>query len=124
SAIYDEQRSRYPNPNDEQRDWLRNLRGALIEEYPGYTDIPGIGSKAKRDTAIRQLEDAVGDPTLAETDAGQGLALYLAARTKAAEQGRTPTSFRSAKSLRGTRDWLRTISTLIQEQHPGFTPIW
>lgn len=125
SAIYDQQRKRLPpRPTQAMRSWLAEVKNALIDEYPGFTDVPGIASKAKQDTAIRQLEQAADDPVLSETDAGQGLTLYLAARAKAATAGPSSTSFRSVKRLEPVRDWLRQVSDLIQEEHPGFTPLW
>lgn len=70
-----------PNPTKAQSRALRNLRAQMREEFPGYGP-----DYSTRDTQslIAELEQALKDKTLAATDAGRGLALYLAVRKEVA----------------------------------------
>lgn len=108
----------------EARAWLRDLREALAAEYPGYEPMPR--DLGKRDRVIRELTEAADDPALAETDAGQGLNVYLRARAKAqaAAEELGLASFGKAKKARHLREWLRQVGEATVAEHPGFAALW
>lgn len=108
----------------EAKAWLRSIRDALVEEYPGYEPMPR--DLGKRDRVVRELYQATDDPTLAGTDAGQGLNLYLSARDKAqaAAEELGLAGFGRAKKARHLREWLRRVGEATAAEHPGFAPMW
>lgn len=123
--IYEEQKAKVgPRPSKEQQAWLRQVKDALIDEFPGFGDVAGVAGRVEPDEAIRELRRALNEPVLADTDAGQGLALYLKARDMAVEQGETPTSFQTAGKYEATRAWLRRVADAVIADHPGFARMW
>lgn len=114
------------SPSDEQRAWLRQVKGALRDEFPGFDEIETLGlpSRPKKEQVIRELQRAAKDPKVLGTPAGKALEKYLKARQMAAEQGNTPTSFISSKSMRPTRDWLRRIGEALSNETPEFSSLW
>jgi hypothetical protein len=112
------------SPTGPQKQWLREVRDALAEDYPGYE--PEKFELGKTEGAIRQLRSALDDPKIAKTDAGQGLAQYMRARDKAmaAAQAQGLAGFGKAKSMAGVRSWLRDIADTITEEHPDFLPLF
>jgi len=117
-------------PSDSQRSWLRTVQDALIKEYPGYGQSLngglGLTERADKTQQLRELQDAVKDPKLGNTETGKALSLYLTARDKAQESAKASglAGFQTAKSARGTRDWLRTIGNALVNEHPAFAPLW
>lgn len=111
------------SPADEQREWLRKVKGALMEEYPGYNENMTFRNT---DATIMELEKAIQHPTIAKTDAAKGVALYLQARDKALAEAknRELAHFKIAKSARDLREWLRQVSEAIGREHPGFEKAW
>ncbi|HVF75486.1 MAG TPA: hypothetical protein VM938_10595 [Acidimicrobiales bacterium] len=105
-------------------EWLRTIREALMEEYPGYD--PGSYDPGRTDRNIRQVEAALEHEAVRATDAGEGARLYLLARERAIESAKASglTTFGSAKKARGIRQWLRAVATSIAEEHPGFAPLY
>lgn len=109
--------------------WLRDIRAQLMERFPGYRQ-PRVGLEARpnRDMLIAEYERWADEPRLARTNAGQGLAVYLAARKRASEEGialgLTPTGFTRARSTRHLRDWLRSVAESTVAKYPDFGLIW
>lgn len=111
--------------------WLRQVRDAIGERYPGFGETLGLAEKAKFPQVLEQLEESVDDPLVADTDAGKGLALYLAAREKALASaralvvnGKPLTGFGKAKAARPIREWLQAVAAAVGERHPEFAPLF
>lgn len=120
--IYHQARDRVgERADDDARRWLANIRDQLIVAYPGYNP-EGV---TVDDTAatIVQIREAVKNPRLADTPAGQAISLYLAARDRAlqAAQARGLSSFAQAKSATDLREWLRNIAEGLQQAIPDFS---
>jgi hypothetical protein len=113
-----------PSPSAEGRAWLRHIRDALVDEYPGYEPVPR--DMGATDRAIRQLEDAVADKRLANTDTGKAIATYFLARKKVNDQAARAglASATQAKSARPLRDWLRAVALGLTEETPSFAEVW
>lgn len=107
--------------NTENRQWLGQVREALVEQYPGYE--PERYDATKVPDMVRQFTEAAADPRLADTDAGQGLNLYLMARERAMTeaQARGFSTFGRAKGARDLREWLRAVAAAVGEEHPAFS---
>lgn len=110
--------------SDAERRWLADVQAALIEEYPGYN--PQSFDAGRVPAAIRQLEDALAEPKMADTKNGKAISLYLQARAKAQEAAEAAgvAGFQKAKKMRGTRDWLRAVAAAITEETPEFSTVW
>lgn len=110
--------------SDGERKWLADVQAALIEEYAGYN--PQSFDPGKTPAAIRQLEDAMAEPKMAESKNGQAISLYLQARAKAQEaaEAQGVKGFQKAKSARPIRDWLRAVGAAITEETPEFSAVW
>lgn len=113
-----------PKPSDAQREWLRQVKEALVDEYPGF--VPEKFDPSKTPVRIRELEDAMEDPKLADTDTGQALKTYFQARQMATESAQAGgvDGFGRAKSARPVREWLRQVATALIEEHPSFAEVW
>lgn len=116
------------------RDYLEDVREQLIEQYPGFKTSIQILNRPDIETQIRQLELAIVDPELSDTDTAQGSAIYFEARAAAqlvveqeVAKGSLPSSTRSYKTSAGTlfiRDWLRIIADEIKGEYPDFAQVW
>jgi hypothetical protein len=130
STVYRKaQRMAGPNPTDESRMWLNDVRAQLRRNYPGYGDRTGFVEAADTDYLIEELERVARDPRVRETDAGRGLRIYMEARRQAQEEGRNRgltgrVSYASAESARDLRDWLRQVANRITVNHPDFDSLW
>lgn len=113
-------------PSRRQKEALDRLQSTLMKEYPGYN--PKIYNPSKVPLYVQELEKAVNDPRVKRTEAGKGLALYLAARSAAMQRSAArkldPDSFATAKRNRDLREKLRRWADAVMEQHPGFKPLW
>jgi hypothetical protein len=111
-----------PEPTREQRALLRQLKGQLSEDFPGYStsfsnDTPAL---------LEDLKRAAVDPQLGSTPAGQGLQIWLQAR-EAAEVGaqtRFGMSWRQADASRPVRDTMRALADQLSRDFPGFSNIY
>lgn len=113
-------------PSDEQRIILAQLRDTLMTGYPGYNpEGVNVNEIAPR---ITQLQDAVKSPTLAKTDAGQGIALYLQAREAAVAYSRNVLGlsggFAQANAAQPVREMLRQVASVITQAHPDFGTVF
>jgi hypothetical protein len=119
------------NPSPEMSTWLSQVREQIAEEYPGFDGWVAeavSGKRPRTEDIITELRRAVENPTLAATDAGQGLRIYLSA-VDAAEQmvARLPGNVRryqSAQSAQPVRDWLRSVARQVIIEHPDFSRLW
>jgi hypothetical protein len=127
-SIYDSAtRAAGPSPNAQQRLLLRQLRERLRDDFPGFSmDIPGVASKTDLTTAIAELRRGLTVPDLAESDAGQGLRLYLRARDAAQARAEQLglASFTGARRAEPLRLLLRAAADDILRTHPGFGLMW
>ena len=129
--LFDQAKAKMPEkPSDTDRAWLRNVKKALQDEYPGYRESEegelGMIERATPEGKVAQLKEAVKDPAIKTTQAGQATVLYLQARDKA--QGLADkkglASFNQAKQMKTTRDWLRNIGNALVKEYPEFAPLW
>lgn len=119
------------NPSPAMSTWLAQVRDQIAEDYPGFDGWVAeavSGKRPRTEDIITELRRAAENPTLAATDAGQGLQIYLSA-IDAAEQMviRLPGNikhYQQAKAARPVRDWLRSVSRKIREDHPDFARLW
>jgi hypothetical protein len=114
------------SPDEDEQEWLRQIREALKVELPGYQDFTGLAERAKPEVLIRELTRAAKDPQLSQTDAGRGLTLYLQARDRALASAKDDglVGFGTAKGARYIRDWLRQVGTAAVQEYPDFEPLW
>lgn len=111
------------SPNDDQREWLSNIRNALGEQFPGFKYAPMTFNKLE--TQIGQIRDAAFDPVLDGNKVAEPTRLYLQARDKALEEVRA----RGFKSLGGKkvadiRSWLRSVADSLVAAYPEFERIY
>jgi hypothetical protein len=109
---------------DAQRGALREFRKALVDYYPGFDTIPYDDKRLP--TQVRELQDAVKHRSVAQTDAGKGLKVYLEQRDRvmsAVEQAGLA-GFGTAKAAAPFRMFLRAAAEQIIDDHPDFQPLW
>jgi hypothetical protein len=111
-----------PKISKEQKAVLRELKGLLAEDYPGYStsfsnDTPAL---------LEDLKRAARDPQLGKTDAGKGLQIWLQARdaAEAGAQARFGVSWRTAGAAREIRDTMRALADELSSDFPGFANIY
>lgn len=110
-------------PTKEQSAWLRDVKAALIEDYPGWNpdavpnNLPG---------KIRTLQKAKDDDKIAGTEIGEALDKYFTARDQAIEAagGAGRTTLATAKKTAYLRDWLRQVGGALSEDYPQFSRVW
>lgn len=107
------------------REWLRGIRQQIVDMYPsGPTGLP---EKPDTEELINELYVAVQDDRLADTDAGQGLALYLTYRDQALAAAQSipgRTGFNRSRDTRHIRAWLNQVAEAVIERHPEFQFMW
>ena len=111
---------------DDGRAYLREVREWLADQYDGWGDKAGIPGRPDTETLVRELEAALEVPAIAETDAGQGLALYMEGRGQvlADAQGRGYASFDQAEEMEEGRAYLDELAAWVIERHPAFKDIY
>lgn len=116
------------SPGHDQAAWLRGVRKDILKSYPNWGNTTGIAEKPTIDNLITDLYRASKDDFLASTEQGKALKLYLTYRDKAMVQAEredfAPNSFRTAKALAPTRQWLRAKAADIIDQYPAFKVMW
>jgi hypothetical protein len=118
-------------PGPESSLWLAQVRQMIAEQYPGFDGWVSRSiweKKPKPDELIAELRSAVLTPSLAQTDAGQGIRKYLSAIDAANQMvvqlpGNTR-RYQQAKSAAPIRAWLRSVAKQIIEEHPDFERSW
>lgn len=115
------------NPSPEQRQWLRDWKDTLKEQYPGW-DPEGFVNDAPK--AMRELYGAVKDPKVVDTPQGKALATYLEKRDAAMAQlaARKLTvnhdQFSQAKAAADLRSWLYQWGESLVDTYPDFNRLW
>ncbi len=112
-----------PMRSSERQQLLRDFRQELLRNYPGYTEVPFVRD---RDALIVQLEQALGEPQLANTVAGRGLSDYFqlraAAQAKVRQYGLAwPPLSDDAAPL---RDAMVRGADYLKAKYPGFSKMW
>lgn len=129
SLAYNEAKRKVEGRNDPAAQiWLAQQKDALAEEYPGFETYLPLKERPRTDDMVAELQQAVANPTVRETNAGKGLHLYLQARQRAMDAAsRLPgnvKTFKSAKAARSIRDWLRYTAFEVLKQYPEFAPVY
>ena len=111
-------------PTPAQEEWLRQVKDLVGQEYPGYVAAPP--DLAKTPKLIKQALEAADNDVIGATDAGQGVKLYARARAKAIESARAMglETFERSPKAAGIREWLRSVATLIESEHPDFANVY
>jgi len=111
------------------RQYLAQKRAWLATQYPGY-GMPNVGTVVTPDAPMTMAELLrwADEPRLANSDAGQGLAVYLrwvqwAERTSQAA-GLSPNGYKTAERMRPIRLMLRQQAERIMVRNPDFAGIW
>lgn len=125
-------------PDAVQRKWLSDVKGRLIDEYPGYSgdssapSVPGIAARPAPGLLVKQALSVVDQPTIAATEQGQGLALFAAqyakveAKWAANDPLHRPGSWMQSTSpyALSLRTWLRQAGEQVVNDHPAFGPLF
>jgi len=113
-----------PYPNAEQKTYLATFREYLGEQYPGFTSAVYDPNKMKND--IKQLEDAVKDPNLADNQVAIAARLYLQTRdaVMAEANNRGLTAIDRSKNAADLRGYLREYAVTLKEQYPDFARMY
>ena len=125
TAVYNAMKAKVGDrPSAAQRDWLRKVKDAIREEYPGYAAAPA--GLVDNELLVKQALRAASNDTLARTDAGQGLQAYILMRDKALDIARKQglETFGRSDKTRPVREWLRAMADAISEEHPDFAPLF
>jgi hypothetical protein len=109
--------------------WKRDMRLKLRLEYPGFdVDIRGMPQTADTATKIAELERWKDDPRLADSNAGQAVAVYLQLRRRAElesyNRGLSPDSWKGSQTMQPWRQWLRDSADALVEVFPEFGQLW
>jgi hypothetical protein len=120
---------------EEDRVVKREIEEAIADEYPGFRDFSGLDQRPEADVILREMHEAVDDPAVSQTAAGEALRVYLRARTVvvgfAADDGlnadtEAPWTYDLSrpKSLEGDREFLYDIGTQLAIEVPDFARMW
>ena len=128
SAIFYQAKDRFgPFPNKTQKNFLSQLRTALMNEYPGFEENLGLPEKFKTEDRVKEISKAVEDPDLADNPVTEPTKLYLAARERLnsfAKESGVAESVVKAKGTAGARQWLRAFAEQLVVEHPEFGEVW
>lgn len=117
---------RADHPAANQRAWLEEQRTNIEKLYPLWGHHEGLAERPTTQHMIEELYKAVRDPAIARTPAGKALKRYLAARDQAQAQaeGLGYASFREARTLQPTRQWLADQAAALISRYPTFRQVW
>lgn len=88
-----------------------------------YKEVPQAATvNNSRDVAVREIRDALGEPTLANTEAGHAAAVYMTLRDQAI--GAAGGGSLSGKGDLPLRAWLREQGNELVAQYPEFSVMW
>lgn len=123
SMIYYTAKDSIPNPNKTQEAMLRKLRETLMQKYPGFgTAKAGLPERAETPQLVDELKASLEDPLLADTEAGQALAVYMEARDLVQAQAEAAgyASFGEAKDFASQRRLMRKLGDMLGRKYPQF----
>lgn len=106
-------------PSAAQREILSQLQDLLAKKYDGYQPDEKVFGKTK--SAIRQLEEAVQDRSVAGLPVTKAISTYLKARSIVESRDENFTSTRRAAQQ---RELLRQIGQQLSIDTPEFTDVW
>lgn len=111
-------------PNQMQREWLDKVKTELLQKYPGFEPMPRDIGRGFRQ--IQELQQAVSDPKLANTQVGIGLKSYFRVRDQAIEAAQNAGLRDHTQSVKmvAVRNWLRNAADKISDSIPEFQPLW
>lgn len=113
-----------PYPNGDQKDYLRDFREYLGEKYPGFTS--SVYDPNKMKNQIRELQDAIQDPNLADNDVAEASRKYFEVReavlAEAANRGLE--GIDRSKNASDLRGYLRQYAITLKEQYPNFSRLY
>jgi hypothetical protein len=118
-----------PYPTDEQREWLRDYRVRLNEEYPGFPKV-SIFPVGEFDRFVDKLRIAVTDKDVVNTDIAKAIKEYLDYRDAALQSLKdagyagTSNTLKEAKGAAVTRSWLLGKGMEIAGKVPEFGRIF
>lgn len=88
-----------------------------------YKEVPQAATvNNSRDVAVREIRDALGEPSLANTEAGHAAAVYMALRDQAVAQ--SGGGALGGKGDLPLRAWLREQGNELVAQYPEFSVMW
>lgn len=113
--------------DDQATDYLRAVRHELDDMFP--VGVTGLPEKPTTPDMVRELYEALDNPTVMDTDAGRGLKLYLQYRDQAVDAGHAAgyegdAPFARADRMIGVRRFLNDVAARIIEDHPDFAQVW
>lgn len=111
-----------PNPNDAQKDILRQEREKLYDQYPGFAKAP-IDVRAF-DAKVNVLIEAANDPRMDENPVAMGLREYFAARDYAIQIAEKRGKTLAAGANSDLRDILRAEGERLAAVYPDFSRVW
>lgn len=112
-----------PNPNQEQQDYLRNVRELIKERFPGFaTAAVNINEASSR---IEQVKAAAFSDLLNDNPISTPVRIYFQQRDLALQEAQS----RGLNTLKGRavadlRAWLRDIGDQLVRQYPEFERIY
>lgn len=111
-------------PNAEQKEYLQSFREYLGSKYPGFTAAVYDPNKTKND--IKQLQDAVKDPNLANNNVAEAARQYLQARDEVLVEAsnRGLNSIDRSKNTADLRGYLREYAIALKAQYPDFARLY
>lgn len=134
ATLYRNRLAQWEGPvSDEEQAMRDTYKQYLIDQYPGYTDVDGIGNRAKAADLINRglVERTLDDPVLAATPAGVALGEYwrvreqLLVQAEAAGVRVAPTGgWRTSNDGAPYRTVLRNVGEDLVLQEPEFARMW
>jgi hypothetical protein len=120
------------SPTDEQYRWLNKIKTDLEQQYLGFNRIDDVVGRTSTADLIDQgdIDRALADPLLANTEVGKALAEYWVWHEHAMEAseiyefGSTAGSWRTVADAAYIRNDLRQRGAALAEQYPEFAPMW
>jgi hypothetical protein len=121
--LYDQAQSKVSEkPTKVEREWLAVVKQKIQAEYPGYGQmVPGVPGKATTEQIVAQLDRAVDDPRLKDTDEAKAISLYLEGRRRAlAWANEIGVKTLGAQAAQPARQWLGQVGQRLARKYPGF----
>ena len=111
-----------------RRQILKEIEIYLIETLPGFRESLGLAGTIDTESQVRELQTWKLNPTLASSDAGQGLFKYLDAYEKVLDWGKRnirPNVTIGSGDMFAQREYLRRyVQDVLLREHPDFYHLW